>query len=245
MYRQGLFTVLAVLAIMCSPVSANVDSFFDVFTEVSFGPPYPAVDSIGLNIGHESGPAGPIITDAVLTAGLEGVSPLDLPVEIFAHGEGSSSQYDPDWWVESFFDVFCEPPDPEPIPPDSFFDVFFDLDLPSGAGSPLLSQVPDVFHIDSFFDITFQIELPDGGLHDLILHGQTAPGVSFADVRVENVFAVDSFFDVFFELSIPDPLAVPPEPVMVMKMTGLYTPEPATLGLLALGGFAMVCRKRQ
>ena len=157
----------------------HVDSFFDVFTEVSFGPPYPAVDSIGLNIGHESGPAGPIITDAVLTAGLEGVSPLDLPVEIFAHGEGSSSQYDPDWWVESFFDVFCEPPDPEPIPPDSFFDVFFDLDLPSGAGSPLLSQVPDVFHIDSFFDITFQIELPDGGLHDLILHGQTAPGVSF------------------------------------------------------------------
>ena len=244
MCRQGLFALLVVLVILCSPALANVDSFFDVFTELSFGPPYPAVDSIGLNIGHESVAGGLMVPDAILTASLEGVDPPALPVEIFAHGGGSSSQYDPDWWVESFFDVSYKYDIP-PIPPDSFFDVSFDFDLPSGAGSPLLSQLPDVFHIDSFFDITYQIELPDGGTHDLHLNGQAAPGVILANVQVGNVHQIDSFFDIFVELSVEDPSVHPPEPVMVMKMTGLYTPEPATLGLLALGGFALLHRRRR
>ena len=151
MHRQALFALLAVLAILCCPARANfvVDSFFDISHGVIMDP---STDSISINVGHESSSAGGLITDAVLAVNVQDTIPTELPVEIFAHGGGSSSQYDPDWWVESFFDVSYKYDIP-PIPPDSFFDVSFDFDLPSGAGSPLLSQLPDVFHIDSFFDI--------------------------------------------------------------------------------------------
>ena len=243
MFKFQRVALCVVLATLSSAAWANIDSFFDItYDQITD----PAAESIEISVGHES-TAGPMITDAELQVKLEGWGPPELPIEIFAHGGGSSSEGNPDWWVESFFDVFYEPPDPEPeVPPDSFFDVSFDFDLPGGVGSPLLTKLPDVYHIDSFFDITFQIELPDGGLHDLVLHGEVNdPGLRLVSVLTENVFAIDSFFDVVVQVEVPDPPLVAPDPCLVIKMTGLYTPEPATMGLLLAGALLALSRRKR
>jgi hypothetical protein len=124
---------------------------------------------------------------------------------------------DPDFNIDSFFDVFVEldiPDTPPENAPDSFFDVFYSLE----------SRVFDIdsffdvfcqrsnkgldFHIDSFFDVFF--ERKDTGSPD-----------SFFDVFVETDFELpypgrlggdfltDSFFDVFTELKLDGMVRTP------------------------------------
>ncbi len=101
-----------------------------------------------------------------------------------------------------------------------------------------------MYHIDSFFDITYEIDFVDGSYLDLTISGTPGPGLLFADVGFEHS-QPDSFFDITYDLTVDDfPLLDLDQPLVAMTMTGNYVPEPATLGLLALGGLALLKRKK-
>ena len=243
----NLFLFALVVAFVGPGEALAVDSFFDVFSElsVSSGPPYPATDSINMAIGHEEATDQPPVTDAVLRANLKNVVPVTTVVEVHAHATGGKVGLGT-WNSNARFDDFSYSSESYPV--DSFFDVFFDIDLPAG-GSPILNAVPNTnFVVDSFFDITYRIDFADGGYHNLQLHGEVQPGVPglrFTNVEVQNTFLVDSFFDVFFDITVTDPQAINfDEPIVQLTMSGSYVPEPATLGLLLLAGLAVLTRKR-
>ncbi len=137
---------------------------------------------------------------------------------------------------------------------DSFFDVFIEL------------SVDGIFQVDSFFDVEVSFSLKQGGSWDteivsMDLSGQI-PGGPTIDIRESptipspghlaitdlgcGLYEVDSFFDVFTELSVDGGPFVPADsPVRVSIDLVPGIPEPATMSLLALGGVALIRRKKR
>ena len=141
------------------------------------------------------------------------------------------------------------PPLPQPdYPPDSFFDIFFELKPPLGEPQPVLTKpVYCDFPAESFFDVFFEVEIPGEGLILHQLHGEVNPAQPLilsggGDGAETNG---TSFFDVFVELNVPGPDTVNPDiPLISMRMTAdPIIPEPAGLGLIGL--LMMIARRKR
>lgn len=121
-------------------------------------------------------------------------------------------------------------PDPEPIPPDSFFDVFFDFEfIPRDGGPSVHVQRSD--HVTLTADVPWCVMAPPPYYHE----------------------GAGGFFPGFDQPPGPlAPLQAPMEPQFLEFQGQAFTwqlrlrpiPEPATLGLLAAGGLALVRRRR-
>ena len=246
--KKVILTSCCVLAFVMGPASA-ASPFFECWPSNVIGPPYPT-DELIVNSYHEIVPGGPLdlVQDAEhvikMTMAHEQLIPAELiSLELVSHN-GGGGQYA----VDSFFDVFYTGPAGD-FAVDSFFDITYQIRLPGGVGTPTLTQLPSGdFAVDSFFDITYQIDFGDGTSEVINLLGQSLPALKLTNMTIENASLVDSFFDVFVELSVDDGV-VPTdidfsEPILSIRMNGNWTPEPATLALLLLGGLPLLRRNR-
>jgi hypothetical protein len=205
--RRGFAAPRAALAlcglVLTAAPAAAVDSFFDVFTEAPiFGPPYPTspvTTLAGTNFG------GTFEATQAIEVGIASLSLDALPPEYPFIGRGQAGGGG----------AGGQPPSI-----DSFFDVFFEVDLdvsstgrevsnvrivhppatppgtwrlvPINPGPPgSIGSFFDVLVDPSFFDITYRVA-DDTGEHTYHVHGTSPSG------RM-------SFFDVFVELQNPNP----------------------------------------
>lgn len=256
MKRAAIMSLpVLVLALVAPPPAAAIDSFFDIFTELSVaGPPYPTqpiITIVGEMINGQFVPQQQH-EGSVADIRLNGLPPGE-PVfgTLSSHGGGSGGSPPA---IDSFFDVFIDldfsTPDAgritvpwiatEPAAPHPTQRL-----LPINPGLPPGSPASffDVFIEDSFFDIEYRVA--DGtGYHDLHLHGTSPSGrMSFFDVFVElhdttpdAGGAVDSFFDVFVDFAIAGvdvcpipPCDPPPPPDLSMRSNGTRVPDPVAV----------------
>jgi len=235
-----------------------IESFFDVFTELSIGPSYPTspagvhvatgdLDGDGRadRVSHTMGMG---IRNHHLS-GVPDVRPSRLHATTGAPVLPPPPSLPPgNWAVDSFFDIFYEI---ELAPGggfrDSFFDIFVECRTPAppgGVGSAMEVLGATSSFVDSFFDITYRIDVPGTGPVTHTLHGQMAPGAHLNNFSTQ--FRIDSFFDVFTEISLDpsyDPTAHP-SPMRITQRSS-YVPTPASAMLLAMGGLATLGRRRR
>jgi len=108
----------------------------------------------------------------------------------------------------------------------------------------------------SFFDITYMVEMPGEAPLIYRLHGEVAEpllgkawllGMDPQPAGGGGGGMIDSFFDVYFDMEItPDAYGLigVDTPVLNLELTGEQIPEPFTLGMLALGGLALLRRRK-
>lgn len=229
--------LVLVLLVATASVAMAVDSFFDIWTDLSVfrGPPYPTTVHQG-DIAHMAA-AGPTLDGhegVALVQCHNAASLVDIPT-LFGAGDngGAAGNYG----VDSFFDILydaaadsggCE------FCVDSFFDVCYSITTDTGGPGTLVPVSPqfplgdprrffDVFSVDSFFDITYRIEFGNGLLHEVQLHGTVPAGLRLTNVQVmpPDPFSVDSFFDVLVDITQD----TPPDynnPVLSIHQTGLF-----------------------
>jgi hypothetical protein len=136
---------------------------------------------------------------------------------------------------------------------NSFFDVFFDISMNGGASWTPVSTLgkPGSWLYSPSGSNTFNTEMTS-----LSLSGGTLPGgimiresPTRASVGVTSYsqggggYQVNSFFDIFTEVSLDGGQTWSPDIAPPSLMTA--TPEPATLSLLALGGLALLRRRKR
>lgn len=127
------------------------------------------------------------------------------------------------------------------IPPqNSFFDIFFELDLPNGL--PLHGgHIASATFAPSFFDVFVDIDVPGVGIQTHHVHGTPGQAGAVFGPGTHATYG-DSFFDVFVELDVFGPY-FPTSPAIVTTMTGT-SPTPGGMVLLALAGLGAARRRR-
>ncbi len=146
---------------------------------------------------------------------------------------------------------------PAGYPCDSFFDVFVTIDFDGGG----------LYHIESFFDVFTELTIEGGaglratgtfateivsmslsgniGGHEIEIREspqfQSTGEHTVTDLGGGGMYHIDSFFDVFTELSVDGGSFVASKGPIRMD----WSPEPGTLSLLALGGLAILRRRRR
>jgi hypothetical protein len=251
--NRAIVPVGVVVALLsAAPAQAAIDSFFDVFVDITQGPPYPTPpvrvhvasgdvngDGIADTMTHD-------VSMGLRTVSLNGLPPGEPVIGTLSVVEGDGG---PDGsggvaYRSAFFDVFTE------LDFDTsagrfrpaFFDVFADFsDI--GTGARLIGTPSALYAVDSFFDVFVELELPNGETQTHQIHGQCAPGVTLNVGMTGTSFHIDSFFDIFTELHFA-PDYVPDGAPLRMTMTGTATPAPGALALLGLAGLSAVKRRR-
>ena len=141
---------------------------------------------------------------------------------------------------ESFFDVFV---DIDMRGADSFFDVFVgvDTDVPTRLRMNHLSTSSD--GRTGTFDteiIAMSLVGSMSGGPDVVINVLPSSGRTSITDLGGGQWQIDSFFDVFTEISVDGGAFVPSTAPMRMVLE----PEPATLGLLLIGGCLALMRRR-
>lgn len=239
-------SLAAMLGLGSGATAQQTSSFFDVFADYAFGPPYPT-PMVGVHVMN--GSPGALHHDADFRMGLGSMRLNGLPPGTPVNGAVSVQNGAPGpggYSIDSFFDIFTDlsvaPPGPQVT---GFFDVFTEL---SAVGSPgvVLRAVPvgQPYLIDSFFDIWVDVELPTQGgtMQRLRLQGEMAPGVHLLPSSSVE-FPPNSFFDIFFEVSFDMQTYNPANPAMRISLTG-SVPGPGAAGLLGFGLVVALRRRR-
>lgn len=157
-------------------------------------------------------------------------------------------------------DISVGPQVPPPDPGfwiDSFFDVTYRIEFDDGVNPPDLWEVTTTAEMRvtglpwdgvnptrEFGVEILSLELVSPSNPDIILAEsptEVSGGLSVVTDLGGGLYHIDSFFDVFFDLSMHGPGGPWEAPDVAQMVDG--TPEPATLGLLALGGLAIVNRR--
>jgi hypothetical protein len=240
MKRELMIVAVMGLALFALPTTAlAIDSFFDVFTELSVGPPYPTAPTETV-VSHPEG--GMWVSTQILDIGLKVVD-NHSPARIAAHdsgggGGGGGAN------VQSFFDIWTELSlDSYPI--DSFFDIFIEVQpLSLGSTAPQIIQPLCSLEIHEGWDYFFT-DIVAGGIESFHIHAEIGPGQPLIFTNVESQGAGDSWFDVWVGCRRTGGPLLPGVPLFTMTVTGNYVPEPATWMLLLLGGaLTGLARKR-
>ena len=244
--KRVLMTPLATMALcgvaLTATPAAAVDSFFDVFTEISIAaPPYPTPPEVvlaGLSNGGVFVPTQSIEV-GVTEIKLNGLPPGEPVLGTLSCTGGGTGGAPPS--INSFFDVFIDMDLPVPTAGRRISDVRIVHPpatppgtwrlVPINPGPPgSIDSFFDVFVADDFFDITYRVA-DNTGAHTYHMHGTSPSGrQSFFDVFVElrnpapyPDGTVDSFFDVFVDFQ----MAAGPRnglPDQRIQTTGTYQP---------------------
>jgi len=124
-------------------------------------------------------------------------------------------------------------PDPEPIPPDSFFDVFFRFEFTPrdpGGGDP--AEVVRSDHLTLTADVPWHSLAPPAYAHPLA--GDFYPGLG------QSVGSTAALGDP----NVPQTLVYQGQH-FAWHLRLEPVPEPATVGLLAVGGIGLLVRRRR
>ncbi|MCY2929832.1 MAG: PEP-CTERM sorting domain-containing protein [Planctomycetota bacterium] len=141
--------------------------------------------------------------------------------------------------ISSFFDIYLEVStdgggswsDGVDNDCDSFFDIFTEVTVgPGGAGGA-----------QGWSGLRATIPTPLGAV--MIRESPTRAGGRFTATPIPGGYMIDSFFDIYTEVSTDGGGSWSPQITGPTRMVGV--PEPATLSLLALGGLAVIRRKRR
>ena len=145
------------------------------------------------------------------------------------------------------------PPAPGASEVSSFFDVFTEISLDSGAGPHISrTRMTGQMHITDSGGGTYQTEmlqmdirggeLPAG---TMIRESPTKQSLGRTTLApVANGYIIDSFFDVFTELSIDNGQTWSPA-TDSMRMTGSGTPEPASVLAIFAGVTGLLLRRKK
>ncbi|HOX56149.1 MAG TPA: hypothetical protein P5205_04705 [Candidatus Paceibacterota bacterium] len=216
------FIVACTLGLLVAPARAYLapDSFFDVFLEVSQGPPYPpAGPGVLTKLGL---PTLPFTQIGQVAMQVKNLTPPGATVLVGSDSGGGVG----DPGVSSFFDVFMD----VPMMPDSFFDIFTELSSAVGLPMPLAGEPTVVWHADSFFDVFLECDVPGQGRQFLQMSFRVPEGQTtrFNPDPTPQYIAPDSFFDIFMSVSSTAGGQINPAlPVFRVIMTGtLGWPQP-------------------
>ncbi len=147
-------------------------------------------------------------------------------------------------------------PPPTSSSVDSFFDIFVEVSLDGLPGSPFADPAAPAYvryintneppPVKQYVSEMHQLDIAGGTLPAEVMLRESPLLTSGGNTTVENLgdgnWRIDSFFDVFFELSLDDGNTWLPASNAVRITTEL--PEPAALSMLALGGLALIRRRR-
>lgn len=209
-FAMGILLATGLLAAVTPASGYAVSSFFDIFTELSAGPPYPPATNVQANISTSTQPLVPIASAALK---VKNVNPV-LSTRMVGSDSGGGGGGNPG--VNSFFDVFLE----GSFMPSSFFDIFLEMFGSVGQPLPIDGQPTIVWHTSSFFDVFFDLNVPGQGQQQVKLEVRVPEGqpVQFINPVITNT-VVQSFFDVFLEVSPIGPVN-PTLPLFRMVMSG-------------------------
>ena len=173
------------------------------------------IELVSLSIAQEPNAAGPPVAPPSEGSKYQVDSFFDVFVEI--HVDGAS-----DFVIDSFFDVFTELTidNPQGSRAGHWDTEILSMDLSSSGPIPIPGTT-------STLEIRLSPTIPSTGSHELIDLGG-------------GRWQIDSFFDVFTEISVDRGTWQPASGGIPMALI----PEPATMSLLAIGGLAVLRRKR-
>lgn len=240
---------LTMLALLCCCAAAQATLLkYDVTQRLTQGPPYPALNPIGLEVVHM--PPG-VPAEHVHTLNLElfnvtNAETLAIVAQATDNGMGGAGS-------TAMVD-FSHPTNANGSPLASHFDLFFEY--PANESQPELLGTPSIVQSDGWFDVFFDVSVRGVGTALHRGHFKTAEGGS---LHFDNVMVnanLNPGFHLTFDLNTNGvgfeavELQSEDDLLFTMKLTGKFTPpipEPttATLGLIGLGAFGLAAFRRR
>jgi len=240
----SLYVIVGVAVVSFGAGSAGaqaIDVYFDVDESLNYseGPPYPSAPEIITKVFDKASPmlAGLPLEQVSFNYSM---TPPELETYMLASDSGGGGG---SGGTTMAMDCFVKIDSPDPPPGPMAFDMFLKIDSPGGA--PLNVVMTDEYHVDSFFDVFFDVYLPDGGIMSHHVHGYvpaTQP-LSLTGCGLDTTTPSEAF-DCYLTIEgVPEGTIDKSTPLLMTTVVGEYVPEPASIGLLSMGGLALLRRR--
>jgi len=237
--------ILACVLVMVLSVSGQtlaIDSFFDIFCEVSSGPPYPSAPHITGSQGYFDGGTYQVssffdVFTEVCWDNMGG----ELPSRIEASDSGGGPGY---YGIDSFFDIFLEAP--SYIGPSSFFDIFLECSPAPGGGPVEITSCGYTIQENGLF-VVEMTSSHDGGTSWTEIGWEAMQGDwTFDPSSAASILPGGCGISMRMQLNMtsPQPYELP---VLGGLMHGTTTlvPEPSAVSILASALGSLVCLRRR
>lgn len=153
--QNGAWAVVLALGLFVFLTSgrcvASIDSFFDIFTELSVGPPYPPPTSVQAKVSSAMEPGMPLDMISMRVNSVMPDPTLGTRMVGSDSGGGVGSP-----GLNSFFDVYLMTDGFQ----SSFFDIFTEISMMAGGPLPVVGTPTVVWHTSSFFDVFLEVDVP-------------------------------------------------------------------------------------
>lgn len=212
--------------------------YFDVEDGYSEGPPYPSAPDI-LTKTYDTA------TPLLATLPLEEVSfnysmtPPTVGTSMVGADTGGGIGLA---GTVAAFDVYLKMDSPQP-PELLAMDMFLKIESGGGVGSIVCGPVQ---YRETDFEAEMDVQLLNGQATAKRVHGSFGAGqpLTFGAIQWEYVPA--EAYDAFLKIEMNSTGALDTaSPILHLSLTGSYVPEPAALSVLALGGVALIRRRRR